>query len=136
MPGLIMGDLWSQHIPAPFDSDYFTQRDCIIDCRTPNMITIDPTANIGWWVKMIVQTHNINPGMFGQVNSRPIVIGPRAFIGGASILYNCEIGEGAVVACGAVVRNFKVPPWTVVEGNPARVIKQYNWQMNKWEKVS
>lgn len=130
-----MGHIGSQNIPHPFDSDYFMQRDCIIDCRTPKMITIDPTANIGWWVTMIVQTHNIDPGMFGQVNSRPIKIGPHAFIGGKAILYNCEIGEGSVVACGAVVRNLKVEPWCVVEGNPAKVIKRYNVGTKKWEKV-
>lgn len=135
MTGHIMGHFGSQKIPLPFDPSYFEIRDCVIDCRTPGMIEIHPTANIGWWVKMIVQTHNIDPGMFGQVNSRPIKIGANAFIAGGAMLYNCEIGEGAVVACGAVVRNMKVPAWCVVEGNPAKVIKKYNFETKKWEKV-
>ena len=43
---------------------------------------------------------------------------------GAIILPKCsEIGEGAIVASGAVVTK-DVPPYTVVAGNPARVIKE------------
>jgi len=99
------------------------------------MIEIDPTANIGWCVKMVVQTHNIDPGMFGQVNSRPIKIGPQAFIAGFVTLYNCEIGEGAVVACGSVVRSQKLEPWTVYAGNPAVPVKRYNFNSKKWEKI-
>ena len=33
------------------------------------------------------------------------------------------IGEGAVVAAGSVVAN-DVPPWTIVAGNPAKVVRQ------------
>jgi acetyltransferase-like isoleucine patch superfamily enzyme len=39
------------------------------------------------------------------------------------ILKGVTVGEGAVVAAGAVVTK-SVPPWTVVAGNPARVIRQ------------
>lgn len=43
---------------------------------------------------------------------------------GAIILPKCfEIGEGAIVASGAVVTK-DVPPYTVVAGNPAKVIKE------------
>lgn len=41
----------------------------------------------------------------------------------AIILKGVTIGEGAVVAAGAVVTK-SVPPWTVVAGNPARVIRE------------
>ena len=42
---------------------------------------------------------------------------------GATILLGVTIGEGAVVgACAVVTKD--VEPWTVVAGNPAKVIKQ------------
>tara|TARA_R100001530_G_scaffold13251_3_gene12271 strand:+ start:7221 stop:7727 length:507 start_codon:yes stop_codon:yes gene_type:complete len=40
----------------------------------------------------------------------------------ATILCGVTIGEGAMVGCGAVV-NKNVPPYTLVVGNPSRVIK-------------
>lgn len=57
------------------------------------------------------------------VRTKPIRICDKVWIGmNAIILKGVTIGEGAVVAAGAVVTK-DVPPWTVVAGNPARVVK-------------
>lgn len=54
----------------------------------------------------------------------PIVIEDQAWIcADAFIGPGVTIGEGAVVGARAVVIK-DVPPWTVVAGNPARVIKE------------
>ena len=54
----------------------------------------------------------------------PITIGDGVWIGArATILPGVTIGEGAIVAAGAVVAK-DVEPWTVVGGNPAKVIKK------------
>lgn len=51
-----------------------------------------------------------------------IIIQDRAYIGsGSHILPGIIIGEGALVAAGSIVTK-SVPPYTVVGGNPARVI--------------
>ena len=56
--------------------------------------------------------------------SSPIVIGGRVWIGfKAPILKGVRIGEGAIVAAGAVVTR-DVPPFTVVAGNPAVPIRE------------
>jgi acetyltransferase-like isoleucine patch superfamily enzyme len=53
-----------------------------------------------------------------------MVIGRGASIGsGATILPGVNIGEGAMVGAGAVVTR-NVPPYTVVVGNPARVLRE------------
>jgi maltose O-acetyltransferase len=55
--------------------------------------------------------------------SKPIVIESNVWIGRDSrILKGVHIGEGSIVGLGAVVTK-DVPPYTVVAGNPARVVK-------------
>lgn len=54
----------------------------------------------------------------------PTVVKREASIGSnATILCGVTIGEGAMVGAGSVVTH-DVPPFTVVAGNPARVIRQ------------
>ena len=57
------------------------------------------------------------------VVSKPIIIHDDVFIGArAMIMKGVEIGEGSIVAAGSIVTK-SVPPFTIVGGNPARVIK-------------
>lgn len=61
---------------------------------------------------------------WSPVKSAPIKIGNKVWIGfNAIILKGVTIGEGAIVAAGAVVTK-DVPAWTVVAGNPAVVVKK------------
>lgn len=51
-------------------------------------------------------------------------IGENVWIGArAIVLGNVEIGEGAIVGAAAVVSG-DVPPFTIVAGNPARVVRK------------
>ncbi|MEW5726856.1 MAG: DapH/DapD/GlmU-related protein, partial [Pseudomonadota bacterium] len=53
----------------------------------------------------------------------PVRIGNDVWIGAAAmILDGVTIGDGAVVAAGAVVTR-EVPPYAIVGGNPAKVIR-------------
>jgi acetyltransferase-like isoleucine patch superfamily enzyme len=59
-----------------------------------------------------------------HVRMAPVVIGDKAWIGArAIILKGVTIGEGAIVGAGSVVTK-AVSPWTLVAGNPARVVRE------------
>lgn len=59
----------------------------------------------------------------------PVVIDDRAWIGSHTIiLHSVHIGEGAVVAAGAVVTH-DVPPYTIVAGIPAKKVGDRNREL-------
>ena len=61
-----------------------------------------------------------------KTSKSPITITKNAFIGARSIiLKGVTIGEGAVVGAGSVVSK-DVPPFCVVCGNPAKIVKTLN----------
>lgn len=61
---------------------------------------------------------------WSRVNSAPVVIHTKAWIGARAIITKgVVIGEGGIVASGSVVTK-DVPPYTIVGGNPARVIRE------------
>ncbi|BBB91635.1 MAG TPA: acyltransferase [Methylomusa anaerophila] len=61
---------------------------------------------------------------WSTVKAKPIMIQDKAWIGfEATILKGVTIGEGAIVGAKSVVVT-DVEPWTVVAGNPARLIKR------------
>jgi galactoside O-acetyltransferase len=61
---------------------------------------------------------------WSHVSIEPVVIQDKVWIGlNAVVLQGVTIGEGSVVGAASVVTR-DVPPWTVVAGNPARVIRE------------
>ena len=61
---------------------------------------------------------------WSKVLIAPVRIGDKAWIGfNAIILKGVTIGEGAIVASGSVVTK-DVAPFTIVGGNPARLLRE------------
>jgi galactoside O-acetyltransferase len=61
---------------------------------------------------------------WSSIVTKSIVIKDKAMIGfGCSIFKGVTIGEGSVVSARAVVM-VDVPDWTIVAGNPARVVQR------------
>lgn len=117
------------------DDYYFAARGIFVDFRGP--ITIDKTVELGFNVRIYTATHDSNWLIENNrgIVYKPIVIGPKAWICSEAILFNCTIGEGAVVGLGAVVMNQTVEPYTMVIGNPAKVVKVYDHEQKKWVKL-
>ncbi len=69
------------------------------------------------------------------VSRELITIGDRVWIGANSVITaGVTIGKHAVIGAGSVVSG-DVPPYSVAVGNPARVVKSFNFQTNTWEKA-
>jgi acetyltransferase-like isoleucine patch superfamily enzyme len=91
-------------------------RDCLFDEEAPELIQIGDHVTIS--SRVIIATHDSWRGI-----AAPVVIEDAAFVGiGAILLPGVTIGEGAVVAAGAVVSK-SVDPHTIVGGSPARLIR-------------
>ncbi len=87
-------------------------------------ITIEDQVMLAPQVKLVTETHPLDPGTRKGLITRPILIKRNAWIGvGATILPGVTVGENSVVAAGAVVSK-DVPDNTVVGGIPAKVLKQ------------
>lgn len=90
-------------------------------------ITIGARVGIGPGVKVITSVHE-EAGrdraiLFSPIEMAPVVIEDDADIGvNAVILPGVTVGRGAVVGAGAVVTS-DVPPYAVVAGVPAKVLR-------------
>lgn len=98
-----------------------------VDCYTVDNITIGKQVVVSQDVFLCTASHDITSKIM-ELTTAPIAIHDQAWIGArAIVLPGVTIGEGAVVAAGAVVTK-DVEPWTVVGGNPARFIKKRELQ--------
>lgn len=99
--------------------DSIIGRSCLVDAR--GGITIGDRVNITSFTRLMTAKHLIQEPGFPAV-LEPIVVEDDAWIAlGATILGGVTIGEGAIVAAGAVVTK-DVPPRAIVAGVPAAVV--------------
>lgn len=64
----------------------------------------------------------------------PVVIGDDTWVGRNAIISGCKVGKHCVVGANAFV-NKDVPDYCVVVGNPARIVKRYNFESKMWLKT-
>lgn len=110
------------------EDNYFSVRQVSLDKR--GGLEIDPTSEWGSFITVI--TISQDPNDLTVYTHRPVTVGPYAYIGSNSVLLNCIIGEGAIIAAGTVVRSCEVKPWTMVAGNPPQVIARCAGKGQPW----
>ena len=134
----LLEELWGRKVPdsvgmfPPFHTDcgkntVVGERVFInMGCKFQDQggITIDDGALIGHNVVLATLNHMLDPEKRAGMTYAPIHIGKYVWIGAnATVLPGVTIGDGAVVAAGAVVTK-DVEGNTVVGGVPAKLIKR------------
>ncbi len=110
---------------------------CTLSCV--NLIHICDDVTIGDKVYIADSRHDFSDVSLG-IRDQPlipgsVIIGRGAWLGyGAFLAGDIVIGEHAVVGANSVVTK-SVEPYTVVAGAPAKPIRRFNRETNKWEKL-
>lgn len=69
------------------------------------------------------------------VADEEITVGPNCWLGdGATVLASVTIGYGSIVGAATVVTK-DVPPYSIVVGNPGRVVKRYSPSKQGWVRL-
>lgn len=133
----LLAELWGIDVPEslgmfpPFSTDFgknttvgervFINAGCKF--QDQGGISIGNDCLIGHNVTLCTINHDPCPERRADMVFRPIRIADKVWIGAnATVLPGVTIGEGAIIAAGAVVTK-DVAPRTVVGGVPAKVIK-------------
>ena len=104
-----------------FFINHYALIDCHLEIQIGNDVMIGPHAYIGDFDHDLTARPGQKIG--GATETAPVRIGNHVWIAAhAVVLKGVTIGDGAVVAAGAVVTR-DVPKMTIVGGVPARVIK-------------
>lgn len=69
------------------------------------------------------------------LTTKMVEIGDNVWIGEfVSILPGVSIGEGSIIGTMSVVSK-SIPPYCIAIGSPAKAIKKYNFNSEKWERI-
>lgn len=91
-------------------------------------------------VLVTTENHGMNPEfdqayMHQPLISAPVKIGKKCWIGqNAVILPGVEIGDRCIIGANSVVSH-SIPSYSIAAGIPAKVIKRYNFETHRWDRV-
>lgn len=70
-----------------------------------------------------------------ELSAKPVKVEDNVWIGElVSILPGVIIGKNSIIGANSVVTK-NIPPNSIAVGNPAKVVKQYNFKTKRWEKI-
>ena len=102
-------------------------------------VLIGDYSRFASFVTIMAESHGINPenGIYHKqpLVCKPVNIGEYCWIGEKAIIMpGVSIGDWSIVGAGSLVTR-DIPAYSIAVGNPAKVIKHYNFETHAWEKV-
>lgn len=114
--------------PVTIGKRCFIQQCCTFFGR--GGIEIGDDVFIGPKCNLITINHDVNPDNRSATYGKPIKIKDKVWLGiNATVLPGVTLGYGCIVGANSVVTK-DVPPMTIVAGNPARIIKKIELQVD------
>lgn len=104
-------------------------------------IYIKKNTLIASYVAIISENHGMDPECGIGYGKQPLIektttIGENCWIGEkVTILPGVNIGDWSIIGASSVVAS-DIPSYSIAVGNPAKVIKKYNFESHKWDSVN
>lgn len=104
-------------------------------------ITIEDNVLFASNVIVTNENHGMNPEnsvpyMDQKLIAKDVSIGEGSWIGEkVCILSGVSIGKKCIIGAGSVVTK-SIPSYSIAAGNPAKILKVYNFESKRWEKYN
>jgi acetyltransferase-like isoleucine patch superfamily enzyme len=126
VPSLVIGD--NVHL----------SKHCCIGCS--NKVVLENDVRLAPYCHITDRNHiytDVNKPIWKQPaeSPGPVIIGQQTWLGfGVQVMPGVSIGKHCVIAAGSIVTK-DIPDYSVAIGSPAKVIKQYNFDTQEWERT-
>lgn len=103
-------------------------------------VQIDDGVLMASDILITTETHGMDPESDIYYMDQPLTVAPVHIKTGTwlgekvMVMPGVTIGEKCIVGAGSIVTK-SIPDYCIAVGNPARVIKKYNFDIHSWEKV-
>ncbi|MFN8342320.1 MAG: acyltransferase [Cyclobacteriaceae bacterium] len=114
-----------------------------IGCVIIGPVTLHKHVGLSQYVRILGMHHGIDPDLphhYQPSTKAPVILEEDAFVGTGTVIMGKKNGEPLVlgkycrIGANSVVMS-DIPPYSVAVGNPARVVRTWNFSSGKWEKA-
>lgn len=114
-----------------------------ISILTADSVVIEKEVLLASYINILGENHSTDPESILGYGHQPLITSPIRIKEGAWIGQNVSIlsgrdsltiGKKSIIGTGSVVTK-SVPDYCIAVGNPAKVIKRYNFEEHTWENI-